>query len=72
MVCNVCGANDFVNTKYRADGWVAPALECTGCHAISLSEDAAMTDEEHDSVKLAIAMRAAVAGEQPFQSARDV
>ena len=42
------------------DGRRAPALECARCHALVLDEDAAGTDSERDSVKLAKAVRAAI------------
>jgi hypothetical protein len=64
MVCNVCGSRAFNVTEYRSSGDTAcraPAFACCGCGAISLGEEAAENDEERQSVKVAIAMRAHVA-----------
>ncbi len=64
MVCNVCGCADFVATEYVLDeGHRAPALECLGCRALALDENAASTEAERESVKLAKALRARIAGD---------
>lgn len=66
MVCNICGGTAFSVTEYRAgnDGACrAPAFSCRGCGAIHLREEVASNDEERDSVKIAIAMRASVGNE---------
>jgi hypothetical protein len=66
MICNVCGSQAFDITEYRPsrDGTCrAPAFECRGCGAISLREEAAASDKERESVKIAIAMRARVTDE---------
>jgi hypothetical protein len=67
MVCNVCGSRAFKVTEYRSGGNAAcraPAFECRACGAISLGEEAATSDEERESVKMAIAMRAHVTNER--------
>jgi hypothetical protein len=58
MVCDVCGNGHFTTTEYRAGACRAPALECDFCHAVNLREEAATTEEERASVKMAIAIRA--------------
>src|SRR5580692_11401262 len=66
MICSVCGSTAFRTTEYTSGRDVArsaPALECLGCGAISLREEAAASEEERESVKIAIALRAHVAGE---------
>jgi hypothetical protein len=63
MVCNVCGSRAFNATEYRTGpdaAHRAPAFECRGCGAISLGEEAAASDEERDSVRVAIALRAEI------------
>ena len=57
MSCNVCGNQEFTTAEYRMDSCRAPALECEKCGALNLSEGAAHTQEERDSVKMAIAVR---------------
>ncbi len=57
MQCEVCGWDDFVEAEYVSEHGRAPALECTRCYALNLTEDAARTSGEHDSIKLAIAVR---------------
>ena len=57
MSCNVCDNKEFTTAEYRMDSCRAPALECTSCGALNLSERAANTQEERDSVKMAIAVR---------------
>ncbi len=60
MKCCVCGGGRFVATEYKTGKMSAPAMECVNCLAIILEEGLARTEEERESVKLAIAMRAAV------------
>jgi uncharacterized Zn finger protein len=60
MQCEVCGGHNFVAAEYASELGRAPALECTGCGALKLDEGAANTEEERDSVKLAIAVRAGI------------
>jgi hypothetical protein len=64
MRCTVCGGSHFAATEYNTgDGAhrvAAPALECTKCKAIVLEEHVARTQEERESVKMAIAMRSAI------------
>jgi hypothetical protein len=63
MICNICGSRTFAITEYRQGGQAAlraPAFECRGCGAINLGEEAAASDEERESVRLAIARRAHV------------
>ncbi len=75
MRCTVCGGTRFVATEYNTgDGRTrvpAPALECVKCLAIVLEEGVARSDEERESVKMAIAMRAAVQDAPPVQDDRD-
>jgi hypothetical protein len=64
MVCSVCGSRAFNATEYRSGrdaAQRAPAFECRGCGAISLGEEAAASEEERDSVRVAIALRAEIA-----------
>jgi hypothetical protein len=63
MICNICGSRIFGIIEYRQGGHAAPrapAFECRGCGAISLGEEAAASDEERESVRVAIARRAHV------------
>ena len=49
MICSVCGSTAFRTTEYTSGRDVArsaPALECLGCGAISLREEAAASEEE--------------------------
>jgi hypothetical protein len=59
MKCSVCGGDQFVVTQYKMDGGQAPALECTRCHALTLDEAVARTKEDLESVRTAVAARAA-------------
>ncbi len=59
MRCTVCGGDRFVSTEYRAGSVEAPALECLTCGAVVLEEAVARTEEERESVKMAIALRKA-------------
>jgi hypothetical protein len=60
--CNICECVDFLPAEYASELGHAPALECACCHALVLDEDAAATESERDSVKLAVAVRAAISG----------
>lgn len=46
-------------SEYRTGSVRAPARECAICHALVLDEQAATSEEERDSVRLAAAARAA-------------
>jgi hypothetical protein len=59
MQCSVCGGEHFVAARYKMDGVYAPALECARCHALNLDEAAARSVEDLDSVRMAVAARAA-------------
>jgi hypothetical protein len=59
MHCNVCGGSRFLSTEYNTGSKRAPALECTKCHALVLDQAVARTDEERESVKMAVALRTA-------------
>jgi hypothetical protein len=52
-----------VPAEYTSEAGRAPALECTRCRALVLTVEAARTEEERDSVKTAIAVRAAICRE---------
>jgi hypothetical protein len=71
MRCDVCGGTGFTATEYRTGEMSAPAMECIRCHAIVLEEGAARTKEERESVKIAIAMRAAVRDMPPAPDQTD-
>jgi hypothetical protein len=60
MVCSVCGERNFVAGEYRAGHCRAPALQCSACGALNLSERAARSPEERESVKIAMAVRSAM------------
>ena len=60
MSCKNCGERDFVPSEYRSGTVNAPAMECAHCHVLNLDEEAARTEEERDSVRLAVALRVAV------------
>jgi hypothetical protein len=72
MRCTVCGGTRFVATEYKTGQVTAPAMECASCSAIVLEEGVARTEEERSSVKIAIALRAAVQDAQPTQPMLDV
>ena len=59
MRCLICGGDVFILSEYRTDTVRAPARECAICHALVLDEEAATSEEERDSVRLAAAARAA-------------
>ena len=59
MRCNICGGDRFNPAEYRADGVVAPAKECATCRALVLDEEAATSEADRNSVRLAVAARAA-------------
>jgi hypothetical protein len=71
MRCTVCGGSQFVATEYKTGEMTAPAMECATCLAIVLEEGVARTDEERSSVKIAIALRAAVQDAPAFEPVRD-
>ena len=56
LVCEVCGWDRFERAEYASEVGTAPAFECVRCGAIALSEDAATTEEERTSVRVAIAI----------------
>jgi hypothetical protein len=58
MSCTVCGKRDFTMAEYRLEsGRVVPALECTNCGTLKLSERVATSAEERDSIRRAISGR---------------
>jgi hypothetical protein len=59
MQCSVCRGERFIESEYKMDGVQAPALECTRCHALNLDETVARSKADIDSVRLAVAARAA-------------
>jgi hypothetical protein len=68
MVCNVCGNRVFRNSEYRVSGACkAPALDCAACGALNLSEEAATSTEERESVKVAIAVRSGIEEHPPVE-----
>jgi hypothetical protein len=71
MKCGVCGGTKFVSTEYKTGEMNAPALECSTCLAIVLEECVARTEEERESVKTAIALRAAVQEAPPAPDQTD-
>jgi hypothetical protein len=71
MRCTVCGGTRFVATEYKTGEVTAPAMECASCSAIVLEEGVARTEEERSSVKIAIALRAAVQDASPTEPALD-
>jgi hypothetical protein len=71
MKCTVCGGTRFVATEYKTGDRRAPALECSQCLAIVLEEGVARTNEERESVKIAIALRAAVRDMPPAPDQTD-
>ena len=61
MLCTVCGKRDFTTAEYRLEsGRVAPALECTHCGTLKLSERAAGSPEERDSIRMAISAQSSL------------
>jgi hypothetical protein len=56
--CPICEGETFVPIDYKAPTFRAPALECASCRAILLDEDAARSDRERHSVRLAAKVRA--------------
>jgi hypothetical protein len=58
--CNVCGGSEFIAAEYKSEDFLAPALECASCHALCLDEEVARSTAERDSVRLAVATRAAL------------
>lgn len=66
MRCNICGCESLTATEYCAGSVRAPAMECSQCHAIVLDESVATSDEERDSVRMAVAVRAAQCAAEPL------
>jgi hypothetical protein len=64
MRCQICGGDVFTSTEYRTDSVRAPARECAGCRALVLDEDAATSQEERHSVRMAVAARAACSADE--------
>ncbi|HLK37420.1 MAG TPA: hypothetical protein VKU41_11760 [Polyangiaceae bacterium] len=60
MICTVCRCRSFTRSEYHTAGCTAPAMSCDGCGALNLGEEVATTEEERDSVRLAVAMRASI------------
>ena len=60
LVCEVCGWDRFMPAEYASEVGKVPAFECVRCRAIVLSEDAARTEEERTSVRMAISIREAI------------
>jgi hypothetical protein len=58
MRCTNCGGERFQPSEYWTGSVRAPALECEHCRSLILDEEAAHTEEERDSVRLAVAARA--------------
>ena len=59
MKCSVCGGDQFVASQYKMESGFAPALECTRCRALNLDEAVAHSKQDLDSVRMAVAARAA-------------
>ena len=59
-MCEVCGWDRFERAEYACEAGNVPAFACVRCGAVALSEDAATTEEERTSVRLAIAIREAI------------
>jgi hypothetical protein len=66
MCCNICGGDNFIASEYWTDDVRAPARECATCHALVLDETAASSEQERDSVRLAVAARAAHSTDKPL------
>ncbi len=64
MRCAICDSNAFVATVYHTRDRQCPALACTECGAVSLNVEVAGNDAERESVRLAIAKRAALASDE--------
>jgi len=62
MYCSNCDGKSFIRTEYRMRGLRAPALECASCHVLHLDEAAVRSEEERESVRLAVAERARLSG----------
>jgi hypothetical protein len=56
-VCDVCGDDRFERVEYASEVGTVPAFACARCGDIVLSMDAAKTEEERSSVRIAIAVR---------------
>jgi hypothetical protein len=61
--CRVCGGKLFAASEYRhsRNGGAVPALECADCRTLVLDEAVATSDAERSSIRLAKAVRAALA-----------
>jgi hypothetical protein len=70
MRCHICGGKAFTSSEYCTNGVRAPAKECASCLALVLDERAATSDEERDSVRWAVAARAAYCAGEPFRRRR--
>ena len=57
MFCTICGTRDFTSAVYRTGSRLAPALQCKGCGALTLSEGEATSQEERDAIRIAISGR---------------
>jgi hypothetical protein len=62
MRCSNCGGSRLERAEYRTSELraPAPAFQCARCHTLILDPSAASSDEERDSVRLAIAAQQAV------------
>jgi hypothetical protein len=61
--CKICGGRHFAASEYRHSrhGIPVPALECADCRALVLDENVALSEEERTSIRLAKAVRSALA-----------
>jgi hypothetical protein len=64
MRCTNCGGSELERAEYKMSSGRAPAWSCSKCSTLLLDPDLARTDEERDSVRLAIAERDWVALER--------
>jgi hypothetical protein len=60
MRCSNCGGTELERAEYKMADGRAPAWQCSSCNTLILDASLARTKEERDSVRLAIAERAAV------------
>jgi hypothetical protein len=65
MICNVCGSRDLRATVYRFGPREAPAMECASCKTLVVTEEAADTDEERESVRRVLSLRCELSKELP-------
>ncbi len=54
-------------SEYCAGSVRAPAMECAHCHALLLDEAAATSEQERESVRMAVAARAAHCAAEPLR-----